>query len=269
MVRSEGEVLRQVIVCSPEEEYFQVNNLEAHNIEHVADRQLAPRQHLALRETMHRAGAKIINMPELKGHPNSVFTRDTSLVIPNGFIRLRMGLLSRQGEEDWMARALTDLGLEERGRIQPPGTVEGGDVILAGDVAFIGLSCRSNQEGVDQLREILLRAGFKVRIIPVPPPHLHLGGMMSLVSPEDIICTTEIYSPDYFSGFQVHLLPVRGAISANVICLGPGEVVVEASNLAAAEKLDQAGFRLHQLDLSEFVKGRGGPTCLILPVERG
>lgn len=269
MVRSEGDVLRQVIVCSPEKEYFRVPDLEAHNIEAVAERATARKQHQALRQILARKGARVINLPELEGHPNSVFTRDTSLVTPNGFIRLRMGLPSRRGEEDWIAQALSQFGLEEVGQIKPPGTVEGGDVILAGQVAFVGLSLRSNKEGVTQLQPILQAMGYEVRIIPIPPPHLHLGGMMSLISPEDIIATSELASSDYLQGFRVHWLPVKGAISANVICLGPGEVVVEAGNKEAAQELDRAGFRLHFLDLSEFVKGRGGPTCLILPVARG
>jgi N-dimethylarginine dimethylaminohydrolase len=32
--------------------------------------------------------------------------------------------------------------------------------------------------------------------------------------------------------------------------------------------LRRAGFRVHPLDLSEFVKGTGGPSCLVLPLER-
>lgn len=269
MVRSEGDALRQVVVCSPEKEYFRVNDFAAHNIEAIAEREAAQKQHQALRQLLAQAGAEVINLPELENHPNSVFTRDTSLVTPEGFIRLRMGLPTRRGEEDWMAQALLALGMEEVGQIKPPGTVEGGDVILAGQVAFVGHSLRSNKEGVIQLQQILQAIGYEVRIISIPPPHLHLGGMMSLISPEDIICTAELASADYFQGYQVHQLSAEGAISANVICLRPGEVVVEAANKEAAAQLDQAGFHLHLLDLSEFVKGRGGPTCLILPVARG
>lgn len=269
MVRSEADKLSQVVVCAPEVEYFRVDNLAAHNIESVAIPEEAKAQHQALREIMAQAGAEVINLPELANHPNSVFTRDTALVTPDGFIRLRMGLPSRRGEDEWMAQALINLGLEEVARITSPGTVEGGDVILAGKVAFVGHSLRSNQTGVAQLKLSLKRAGYEVRVIPVPLPHLHLGGMMSLISPEDIICTSDWNPSEHFSGFKVHVLPNKGAISANIICLGEGELVVEASNQEAAALLDQAGFRVHLLNLSEFVKGRGGPTCLILPTERG
>jgi arginine deiminase len=45
-------------------------------------------------------------------------------------------------------------------------------------------------------------------------------------------------------------------------------VIVEASNIEAIDKLKKRNYRVHVIDLSEFVKGEGGPSCLILPVER-
>jgi len=247
MVRCEADKLRQVIVCAPEKEYFQIDNLEAHNIEAVANPEEAKAQHQSLRELAAEAGAEVINLPELAEHPNSVFTRDTALVTPDGFIHLRMGLPSRRGEEDWMAQNLLNLGLEEIARIQAPGTVEGGDIILAGKVAFVGFSPRSNQAGVSQIKPILERAGYQVRIVPTPSWNFQ----------------------EYLSGFKTHVLPAKEPTSANVISFGEGELVVEASSQETADLLDQAGFKIHLLNLSEFVKGSGGPTCLILPTARG
>ena len=269
MVKCEADKLRQVIVCAPEKEYFQIDNLEAHNIEAVANPEEAKAQHQSLRELAAEAGAEVINLPELAEHPNSVFTRDTALVTPDGLIHLRMGLPSRRGEEDWMAQNLLNLGLEKIARIQAPGTVEGGDIILAGKVAFVGFSPRSNQAGVSQIKPILERAGYQVRIVPTPSPHLHLGGMMSLLTPEDVICTSDWNFQEYLSGFKTHVLPAKEPTSANVISFGEGELVVEASSQETADLLDQAGFKIHLLNLSEFVKGSGGPTCLILPTARG
>ena len=57
--------------------------------------------------------------------------------------------------------------------------------------------------------------------------------------------------------------------TANIICLGGNEVIVERSNQKVTEELTSEGIVVRELDLSEFVKGSGGPNCLILPVERG
>src|SRR5512135_1287554 len=96
-VRSEGDRLKRVIVCAPRREYFKVDNLEAHNIGAPADPETARKQHAGLRAALRESGARVINLPELAGHPNSVFVRDACLVTPGGFIRLRMGLMTRRG----------------------------------------------------------------------------------------------------------------------------------------------------------------------------
>jgi len=268
MTRNEGERLRQVIVSPPKSEYFRVSDPEAHNIEQVANRANAVEQHRRLCALMQQSGARVISLKELAGHPNSVFTRDSSLVTPEGYIKLRMGLRTRRGEEDWMAAALDSLGVPCAGEIRPPGTVEGGDVILGGEVAFVGESERTNASGVKQLSRLLEVMSYEVRVIILPPPHLHIGGAMSLVGPKTLLCCRGLFPAGFFSGLETILISCSHFGSGNIICLGNREVIVEQKNKVAAEVLRQAGYKVHPLDLSEFVKGRGGPTCLILPVER-
>jgi arginine deiminase len=54
-----------------------------------------------------------------------------------------------------------------------------------------------------------------------------------------------------------------------VICLGENEVIANiAENAEAIRELEKEGITVHSIDLSEFRKGTGGPTCLILPIER-
>ncbi|MGB7295636.1 MAG: arginine deiminase family protein [Candidatus Aminicenantales bacterium] len=268
MIRNEGETLRRVIVCAPRREYFRVEKPEIHNIGEPADRRRALDQHGRLQAVLRAAGARVINLKELPGHPNSVFTRDAGLVTPKGYIQLRPGLPTRRGEEDWMAAALTKLGVRRFEAIAPPGTVEGGDVILAGKVAFIGLSERSNKTGVRQLSRLLMSMDQEVRILTLPAPHLHIGGAMSVVGPGTVICCRRIFPRGFFSGFEVIDIPCSEATSANMIALGKGRVIVEKGSPGAAAALKKAGFKVRLVDLSEFVKGRGGPTCLIMPVER-
>jgi len=268
MVRNEGERLRRAVVCAPRHEYFQVENPESHNIGEAADPERASAQHRNLRASLREAGARVINLRELAGHPNSVFARDTSLMTPDGYIRLRMGLPTRRGEEEWMAAALDSLGIPCVGLIEKPGTVEGGDVILAGDVAFVGLSDRTNRSGVRQLSCLLRRSGYEVRTISLPLPHLHIGGAMSLVGPRTVLCCRRLFPGGFFKGFEVVAIPCPQEASANVIALGDGGVLVEKGCSGSAEALERSGFSVRLVDLSEFIKGRGGPTCLIMPVDR-
>lgn len=268
MLRNEGDRLLRAVVSSPRKEYFRVTDRLAHNLNEVADPEKAGAQHAALVAAMRAQGVEVIDVPELEGHPNSVFTRDVSVVTPQGYIKLRMGLSSRRGEADWMAGALEQEKEPCAGEIERPGTVEGGDVLLAGRVAFVGHSQRSNSEGVRQMSELLQKMGFEVRVSDVVGS-LHLGGAMSVLAPDRVLACRGDYPAGFFRGFDVVWVEKKGPSTGNVICLAPNEIVAnEAENRETMDTLDAGGVVVHGVDLSEFRKGAGGPTCLILPLER-
>ncbi len=270
MLRNEGDRLSKVVVSRPCNAYFDPSTYTANNINEVADRDETQRQYDRLTSVMKAFGAEIVDVPELQGHPNSVFTRDVSLCTPRGYIRLRMGIAGRRGEEEWMSQALTSLGEPCAGAIAEPGTVEGGDVILAGTVAFVGLSRRTNSEGAKQLASFLVDMGYEVREIEVPEQHLHLGGAMSAIGPERLLCCEGVVPKQMLAGFDVIAVPLRGPSTGNVICLGENELIANmAENADAIGELERHGVVVHAIDLSEFRKGAGGPTCMVLPVERG
>ncbi len=268
MVRNEGARLKKVIVCSPKYWYFKVNDLSIHNFKAFPDPKRAKIQHDKLKSIISNFGSELIDIEELRGHPNSVFTRDTSICTPNGYIQLRMGLDSRKGEGVWMSDILDKVGENKIGTIKEPGTIEGGDIILGGDVAFIGISCRSNKKGVEQISHLLEEMNYEVRTINLPEPFLHIGGVMSVIDENCVLCCQGVFTENFFNGFEIIEIPSGGFVSGNVITLGDGEIIVEISNQPVIKKLNEKGFKVHKIDLSEFVKGGGGPSCLILPVDR-
>ncbi len=269
MFRNEGDPLHRVLICRPGPNYVTFDDPREHHIVARADLELAQAQHDRLRNLLRAHGAEVIVVPELEGHPNSVFTRDPIVITPEGYVELRMGLPTRRGEEGWLARALDNLGEPRAGRIEPPGTIEGGDVILAGQVAFVGRSSRTNREGFEQMSDLLVRMGYEVRTTPIPDRHLHIGGAMSMIAPDRVVACEGVFAPDFFTGFDVVWVPDDDFVSGNVICIEPNRVIAEVAQTVLIEHLDRAGVHVHALDLSEFIKGSGGPTCLILPVVRG
>ncbi len=270
MVRNEGDRIRRVVMCTPTTEYFSVDDIEFHNINEVADPELTRRQHDRLKAIFEETGTEVIDVPELAGHPNSVFTRDVSLVTPEGYIVVRMGLPSRRGEEQWMSGILESMGVPCAGEITDPGTLEGGDVILAGPVAFVGNSCRSNEEGTAQLTSILSGMDYEVRVAPVDDDYMHIGGVMSSIGPRRVVCCRELFPQGFFEDFDTVDIDYKCPSSGNVICLGENEVVANAAeNKATIAALEKKGVMVHEIDLGEFRKGAGGPSCLTLPLERG
>ena len=269
MLKNEGDPLKTVIISSPGHEYGSVWNLEVHNFSQSVNLEKAKEQHHILKMILENNGCDVVDVPELFAHPNSVFTRDAALCTPRGYIKMQMGLESRRGEEAWLEKVLQGMGVPMVGSIELPATAEGGDVVLAGEVAFVGHSARTNAEGVEQLSAWLGWMGYKVRVAEVPERYLHIGGAMSMIGPKRVLCCAGVFPKGFFEGFEVLEVPGDNFISANVICIRDGEVVADRSNRTTIELLRQHHVNVHALDLSEFVKGTGGPTCLVMPVERG
>lgn len=269
MLANEGGKLTRVVISTPGEEYFNVKNLQSHNITEIPDAERTLNQFALLKSIFKETGCELIDIPELSGHPNSVFTRDVSLMTPQGYIKLRMGLETRRGEEGWMAAILESLGETCAGEISPPATVEGGDIILAGDVAFIGHSQRTNAAGVNQISDFLKNMGYEVRIHRMDHRYLHLGGAMSMIGLRRVLCCRDVFPRTFFEGFDMVEVIPKDLSTGNVICLRENEVVANsAENAEAIRMLERENVKVHVIDLSEFRKGTGGPTCLILPIER-
>ncbi len=270
MVRDESERLKQVVVCTPGKEYGRGTiDLERHNIGELSNPAIAIQQHNILKATLEEFGAEVIDIPELENHPNSVFTRDTALSTPLGYIKLRLGLESRQDEDEWMADALEAMGEECVGKIIAPGTVEGGDVVLAGEIAFIGRSIRTNQEGLRQLSGILAKMGYEIRVIVLPDTILHLDKALMVLGSKQALYCQELIAVKEIAGFEGLSISCGGDTTANIICLGDQELIINRSNAEVIERLEGKGYIVHNLDLGEFAKGMGGPNCLIMPVKRG
>jgi len=268
MLNNEGDRLTRVATCTPRKEFALASNNATHNIGHLGDPAAAVSQHDSLKAALRSYGCEVIDLSELRGHPNSVFTRDTSLTTPEGYVQLRLGLPSRLGEAAWMGETLVELGLPCVGRITAPGTVEGGDVVLAGDVAFVAHSVRTNQEGIRQLSAILKKMNYAIRVITLPDTILHLDRVLNTIGPKTLLYCSSIIPLEMLKGFDVVEIDYDYDTTANIICLHDKEVLVNQSNSVVVERLRARGFTVHVLDLSEFAKGMGGPNCLIMPVER-
>src|SRR5438132_9151235 len=75
-------------------------------------------------------GARVVRAPDEPTLPDGVFVEDAALVLDEIAIITRPGAPSRRPEIESMARALS--AYRSLQRIQPPGTLDGGDVLAMG-----------------------------------------------------------------------------------------------------------------------------------------
>ena len=237
-----------------------------------------------LLEILRASGATVHLLPRDAGTTlDSVYVRDASIVSPKGIILCRMGKQTRETEPDVQRRAFESFGSEfgVYGRIEPPGMLEGGDVVwLDARTLLVGRGYRTNGEGIRQLHVLL---GEAVDVIDVPLPHWRGEGdvmhLMSLLSPVDRDLAV-VYSPLLPVPFRKLLLG-RGyrlvevpheefdSIGCNVLALGPRRCVMLAGNPQTRAALERAGVEVIEYTGNEIsVKGAGGPTCLTRPIVR-
>lgn len=272
--------LREVLVKRPGPAFGRAFENDVHGYLHPVDLDLARRQHDAFTETLAALGPIVHVLDVETDDPDLVYTFDPLLVADTGSIPLRPGKPNRAGEpaivEDWMR----DVGIPTFGRIEPPGTLEGGDTFwLRPDLLCIGRTLRTNSEGVRQLAEIV---GGDVRVFDVPywKGAAELIHLLSVISPvaDDLAV---VYLPllpvglwELVSELGIRMIEVPEeefpTLGCNVLTVRPGVVILAEGNPVTSAALAKAGCEVHTYPASEIgVNGSGGPTCMTRPILRG
>src|SRR5215204_4278289 len=120
----------------------------------------AAAQHRGYRETLEACGVRVVKLPAVDELPDSVFVEDTAIVLDEVAVLTRPGVESRRGEVSLIEPEVARL----RGvvRVEPPATLEGGDVLRLGRTLYVGLSPRTNAAGAESLRRLAAPHGYEV-----------------------------------------------------------------------------------------------------------
>lgn len=224
------------------------------------DLALARAQHAEYEKCLEAVGCTIIRIAAGDNMPDSVFIEDTAVVVPQLAIIARPGADSRRSETAAVADALRPHRV--LAQIEAPGTMDGGDVLVAGRLVFVGLSGRTNQEGVRQLRVILAPYGYTVEHIEVHGC-LHLKSAVTLVG-ENLLLMNSAWLPDgSFRSFDRVEVDPREPLAANAV-LANAQVICAASFPRTRDRLQAKGLRACAVDVSELAKAEGALTCCSL-----
>jgi len=233
-------------------------------------------------DLLRSSGATVHELPrDSETTLDSIYVRDASIVSPAGSILCAMGKAERATEPAAQAKAFDGFGGAIAGRITPPGTLEGGDLIwLDEDTLAVGRGYRTNAEGVRQLRALV---GASVEVIEVPLPHWHGQGdvmhLMSLISPIDrdlaVVYSRLLPVPfrEWLLEREMRFVEVPDeefeTMGTNVLALAPRRCLMLTGNPLTRRLLEQSRCEVLEYEGSEIsVKGAGGPTCLTRPLVR-
>jgi dimethylargininase len=271
--------LREVLVKRPGAAFGRAFEDPAHGFLHRVDLERAQRQHDAFCELLAGLGVVVHELGAETESPDLVYTFDPVLVADRGLVPLRSGKPTRLGEEAVIEGWAVDRGIPVAGRIEEPGTVDGGDTFwLRPDVFCIGRSLRTNRAGAEQLAGIV---GGEVHVFDVPYANgpaecLHLLSLVSPVADDAAVSFLPLLPSGLYEllcDAAISLVPVPEeefpTLGCNVLAVRPGVVVMAAGNPAARRALEKRGCEVHTFEADEVgINGSGGPTCLTRPILR-
>jgi dimethylargininase len=242
-------------------------------------------QHAQYEAALTGLGCRVERLREEPDLPDSVFVEDAAIVLDDLAVITRPGAVSRRPEVGAMAAALAPH--RPLAFIQAPGTMDGGDVLVTPGRVFVGISGRTNEEGVGQLRALITPHGFEVIAVPVTGC-LHLKSAVTLASlpPEGGTYKNEdswlppagrpgtlLINPDwvdrgYFGGFELIDVDPSEPAAANVLRVGDS-VICADEHPKTRQRLSVRGFVTQSVPASELAKAEGGVTCCSVILRRG
>ena len=271
--------LREVLVKAPGRAFGRAFEDPAVGFLRPVDLDRARREHDGLVDALTRLGSTVHVLEAETDDPDLVYVFDPLLIADGGAIALRPGKPNRAGEPDVLEAWTRSRGIPTLGRIEAPGTLEGGDTFwLRPDLLCIGRTLRTNDAGARQLAAI---AGGDARTFDVPywRGPAELVHLLSVISPvaDDVAV---VFLPLLPAGMHELLIDLRfrlvevpeaeyATLGCNVLAVRPGVVIVAEGNPVTRAGMEAAGVEVHAVPLEEVGgNGSGGVTCLTRPVLR-
>jgi N-dimethylarginine dimethylaminohydrolase len=213
---------------------------------------------------------------------DSIYCRDAAIATDFGMIICNMGKSGRINEPEAQMQTYINHSIPILGKIETPGTLEGGDVAWLDEKTLaVGHTYRTNEEGIRQLKNMLESKGVEVIVAELP----HYKGqsdvfhLMSILSPvaKDLAV---VYSPLMPIKFRNELLKRNyqlvevheeefESMGCNVLAIAPRDCLMVQGNPKTEKALIQAGCKVIAYQGEHIsVYGGGGPTCLTRPLLR-
>ena len=214
-------------------------------------------QHQTYQDCLAQLGVRIISLPAEPELPDAVFVEDSAVIVDEVAVISIMGAPSRRPE----ARSLVDTLSRYRliKFLVEPATLDGGDVLSAGRFVFVGLSQRTNREGFCQLSNLLRTYGYQVQPVEVRSC-LHLKSACSYIGNDTMLVNRSWIDAEQLRGFELIDVPDQEPAGANALSIND-VVIIPASFPKTRALLEERGFCIRTIDLSELQKAEAGVTC--------
>jgi len=227
------------------------------NIEKI-DVKLAKLQHKEYCKALQRLGLRLIWIERDNSLPDSCFVEDTAIIFGEKAVICNISVESRAREVIGVAKVLEKL--KQVYYVRKPATIDGGDVLQVEDRVFIGLSARTNLEALNQIKQILKDTNLEV--VPIKVHNiLHLKSACTYLGNNYVVLSKGNFDIDIFSGLRKTMVPKGEEYAADCLAIN-GTILMTKGYPKTKKLIENEGFQVEELEMSEFRKGEGGLTCL-------
>jgi dimethylargininase len=214
-------------------------------------------QHAAYERALEAAGCHVVRVAPAHDLPDAVFVEDAAVVVDEVGIATRPGAVSRRSEVGGVVDVLRRY--RDVLPIEAPGTIDGGDVLVAGRRVFIGRSSRTNDDAIGQVRAMLRPHGYDVSAVDVHGC-LHLKSAAAALADDRLLVNPAWIRREVFRGVDLVEIEAGEPYAANIVRAGTS-LIYPAAFPRTRAKLEQLGFQVTTTDVSELAKAEGAVTC--------
>ncbi len=263
--------MQKILLCPPT--YFDIEyaiNPWMH-IEAKVNREKVLEEFKQLKQIYSKLGAQFNEIQPTKGLPDQVYTTDMGLPVGKLFIKSNFKYGQRKPEATIGAEYFTSLGYAIY-NIPPSISFEGeGDLIKNGDRYFMGWGQRTSYEA-----EEYLSIALQKEIIPLKlknPSFFHLDTCFAPLNKDVAIYYPKAFSTDskqtlakYFKELIAIEQHDADVFACNLVILDKHIIIHEGLSPELKNKMEQYGFTVHSLDMTEYLKGGGSVKCVSLQI---
>jgi dimethylargininase len=214
-------------------------------------------QHRAYEQMLEEFGANVISLPAELALADSMFVEDPAIVLDELALIFPLGTESRRAEAASLGEVLSRF--RKLKYVQLPGTAEGGDILRVDRHLFAGLSKRTNEDGIRQLQSVVGEYGYTVTAVPVSGC-LHLKSAVTFLGRNTLLANRKWFNASCMSEFEWIDVAPEEPHAANTLAFGD-TIILPASFPLTRTRIEDRGFKVLPLDISELQKAESGLTC--------
>lgn len=218
-------------------------------------------QHSKYVDILKNCGLQVTVLDADSEYPDSTFIEDVAICTSKCAIVTNPGASSRNGEKHAIKPVLQNFynNIEV---IITPGTLDAGDVMMVDNHFYIGISERTNHDGAEQLIHILQKYDMTGSKVPLKEM-LHLKTGLSYLEQNTLLISGEFVHNPEFEKYSRIIVDGNELYAANSLWIN-GNVLVPKGFNETKNKIEKAGYKTIEVDVSEFQKLDGGLSCLSL-----